>query len=191
MLEAIYVAAQILADIGSLRILSIWGLSIDGGTLIYPFTFTLRDLIHKNKGKKQAQDIIILAAIINVLMVLLFWIIAILPPDLSMGEQIEFAILAGSWRIVLASIIAEVFSQLTDTEVYAWFVTKITDKKQYLRVLISNAFSIPIDSIIFCWIAFGGIMPSATVWSIVITNILVKFLVTLISLPSIYIVEGK
>ena len=37
-----YVAAQILADIASLRILFIAGFSIDAGTLVYPLTSAAR-----------------------------------------------------------------------------------------------------------------------------------------------------
>ena len=37
---ASYFLAQILADIGSLKIASIGKMSFDAGTLIYPFTFT-------------------------------------------------------------------------------------------------------------------------------------------------------
>ena len=48
---AAYVAAQILADIGSLKIAWVAGFSIDGGTFIYPLTFTLRDMVHKSLGR--------------------------------------------------------------------------------------------------------------------------------------------
>lgn len=192
MLEALYVAAQILSDIGSLRILNIMGFSIDGGTFIYPITFTLRDLIHKKFGKAQAQRIVWLAALINIVMACFFWLIAILPADVIIGKQLEFGlVLMPAFRIVLASIIAEVASELIDTEVYHWFVNKITHKKQWLRVLVSNLVSIPLDSIIFCLIAFYDLMPIEIVVSIIITNIVIKFLVTLISLPSIYLVKSK
>ena len=49
-----YVAAQMMADIASLRIITIAGYAVDAGTLIYPFTFTLRDLVHKIAGKEAA-----------------------------------------------------------------------------------------------------------------------------------------
>lgn len=189
MIESLYIAAQILSDIGSLRILSIFGMSIDGGTFIYPITFTLRDLIHKKYGKKAAKRIILLAAIINIVMVLFFWFVSILPPDLSVGTQLEFNILVSSWRIVMASIVAEIISELVDTEVYHWFVEKITKNKQWLRVIVSNFVSIPIDSIIFCMLAFYGTMPLSVVVSIVITNIIVKSIVTIVSMPSIYLVK--
>ena len=64
-----------------------------------------------------------------------------------------------------------------------------------VRVLTSNAVSVPLDSIAFAWGAFGGLLPAAVVWSIVRSNVLVKGATTLLSLPLIYAVpdrrEGK
>jgi hypothetical protein len=50
-----YIAAQMLADIASLKIGLIFNLAVDMGTFIYPITFTLRDLVHKQLGKKNAR----------------------------------------------------------------------------------------------------------------------------------------
>ena len=91
----------------------------------------------------------------------------------------------------MASILAEVIAELTDTEVYRIWVERITKRYQWARVLTSNAISVPIDSILFSWVAFGGILPNAVVWSIVLANILVKGAVTILSLPLIYIVPEK
>jgi uncharacterized PurR-regulated membrane protein YhhQ (DUF165 family) len=58
-------------------------------------------------------------------------------------------------------------------------------------VLISNAVSIPIDSLIFCWGAFGLMLPNSVVWSIFFANVIVKGLVTVVSLPAVYLVKEK
>jgi hypothetical protein len=189
---AAYVAAQILSDIGSLKIAMVAGFSIDAGTFIYPITFTIRDLVHKRLGKQAARTVILLAAGINLFMALYFQLIARLPqdPDWAQGQAFE-AILGPVWRIVIASILAEIVSELLDTEVYHWWVTKISRRRQWMRVLASNGVSIPVDSLIFCWIAFGGALPNTVVWSIFAANVIVKGLVTLISLPGIYLVKEK
>ncbi len=189
---AAYVAAQILADIGSLKIALVGGFSIDGGTFIYPLTFTLRDMVHKQLGRRAARTIIIAAAGINLLMAGYFAFLSALPPDPSWALQEAFAgVLTPVWRIVIASIAAEVFSELLDTEVYHLWITRITRRYQWARVLISNSFSIPVDSLIFCWGAFGGVLPAVIVWSIFWANVLIKGITTLIGLPAIYLVKGE
>jgi len=190
--SAAYIAFQMMADIASLRIVMFAGFSIDAGTFVYPFTFTLRDLVHKTAGIKAARSLIIAAAVLNLVMAGLFWLTSILPPDMAVGPQDEFGrVLSPVWRIVFASIVAEVVAELIDTEGYRIWVEKVTRRYQWARVLVSNAVSIPVDSLIFVWIAFGGVMPVAVVWSIFTANVIIKGLTTLISLPGIYLVREK
>jgi uncharacterized integral membrane protein (TIGR00697 family) len=189
---AAYIAAQMLSDVMSLKIALVAGFSIDAGTFVYPFTFTLRDLVHKLLGRPTARTVIVAAGVINLAMAALFAFAAWLPPDPSAGPQTAFGqVLSPVWRIVIASIAAEVASELIDTEAYHLWVTRITRRFQWARVLVSNAFSVPLDSLIFCWGAFGGALPTATVWSIFWANVLVKGLVTVLSVPGIYLVPER
>lgn len=195
-----YIGAQMLSDIGSLKIASLGGWAVDAGTFVYPVTFTIRDMIHKRLGKRAARTTILLAAAVNVLMALYFWLISMLPPDAawslwegaSVSSNEAFShILAPAWTIVIASILAEVVSELVDTEVYHLWTTRVTTRFQWLRVLVSNAASVPLDSLVFSWLAFGlGFgMPAAEVWQIFWFNVILKGIVTLVSLPAIYLVK--
>lgn len=189
-LTSLYVAAQMLADVGSLKIALVAGFSIDAGTFVYPFTFTLRDLVHKRLGVGAARLAILLAGAINLVMAGYLAFSAWLPSDPTWGLGREFSgVLGPVWRIVLASIVAEVVAELADTEIYRLWVTRVTRRLQALRVLSSNALSVPLDSLIFCWGAFGGQLPAATVWSIFAANLILKGAVTVASLPAIYLVR--
>ncbi len=186
---AAYVAAQMMADVLSLKIAWVAGFSVDAGTLVYPFTFTLRDMVHKLLGRAAARAVILAAGAINLVMAALFSFAAWLPADPAWPLQREFAaVLTPVWRIVVASITAELISEFTDTEVYHLWITRVTRRFQWARVLVSNSFSVPLDSLIFSWGAFGGRYASATVWSIFLSNVIVKGIVTLASLPGIYMV---
>lgn len=187
-----YVAAQMLSDITSLKIGIVMGLAVDMGTFIYPITFTLRDMAHKVIGKSNTQSLVITAGVINLLMaVYLLWVASV-PSDPSWGLGEEFsAIFTPVWRIVLASIAAEIISELTDTEIYHWIVTKVTRRYQWLRVLVSNSISIPIDNLIFAIGAFGGVLPWEVVGQIFLFNLIIKYGMTLLSLPLIYLVPDR
>ena len=155
--SAAYIGFQMMADIASLRIVMVAGFSIDAGTFVYPFTFTLRDLVHKTAGIKAARTLIFAAAVLNLVMAGLFWLASILPADLAVGPQEAFGtVLSPVWRIVFASVAAEVIAELIDTEGYRLWVEKVTRRYQWARVLVSNSLSIPVDSLIFVWIAFRG-----------------------------------
>lgn len=206
LVTAAYIAAQMLSDIMSLKIVPFLGFSMDAGTLIYPLTFTLRDLVHKVTGRRGARTVIVAAAVINLVMAGLFWLVSRFPYDTSayIGPPPDWdGVLSPVWRIVVASIIAEVAAELTDTEIYHLWVTRVTRRFQWMRVLLSNAVSIPLDSLIFCWGAFGDLralgiagpfgegLSAAAVWSIFWANVLLKGTVTLVSLPTIYLVRRE
>lgn len=189
---AAYIACQMLSDISSLKIGVVFGLAVDMGTFIYPATFTLRDLVHKTLGKRNAQLLIFSAGVINLVMAAYLMWTARIPGDPAWGLEKEFsAILAPVWRIVLASIVAEVISELVDTEIYHIFITRITKRFQWIRVLISNSLSIPVDTFIFSVGAFGWNLPWNVVGQIFLFNLAVKMAMTLISLPLIYAVPEQ
>ncbi len=202
---AAYAAAQMLSDITSVKVGEVAGLAVDMGTFIYPITFTLRDLVHKVLGKRNAQVLIITAAVVNLLMVIYTSWTASVPSDPGADPDGSFSaayslVWGPLWRITLASIVAEVVSELADTEVYHWFVTKVTRDRQWLRVLLSNGVSVPLDNAIFAVGAFGALpgledhfltAPWSTVWEIFVFNLIVKFAVTLVSMPLIYLAPGR
>ena len=83
-----------------------------------------------------------------VFMAAFFAFSAWLPGDPSWGLAGEFSrVLGPVWRIVIASITAEIAAEMVDTEVYHLWVTRITRHYQWARVLVSNAFSVPLDSL--------------------------------------------
>ncbi len=187
---AVYAATQLLADIASLKIGVVFGLAVDMGTFIYPITFTLRDLAHKVLGRRNARVLIVAAALINLAAVLYLIAAAAVPSDEGWGLGAEYsAIFTPIWRIVIFSIVAQIVSQLVNTEIYHWFVTRITRRHQWLRVLTSNTVSIPIDNLIFCIGAFAWAMPWSTVWDIFLFNLIVKYGVMLFSIPLIYMTK--
>lgn len=184
---AIYAATQLLADMASLKIGVVFGLAVDMGTFIYPVTFTLRDLAHKVLGRHNARVLIVASALINLAAVCYLIAAAAAPSDEGWGLGAAYAaIFTPVWRIVLSSIIAQIVSQLVNTEVYHWFVTRVTRRYQWLRVLTSNSVSIPLDNLIFVVGAFGWAMPWSTVWDIFLFNLIVKYVVMCVSIPLIY-----
>lgn len=189
---AAYIAAQMLADVASLKIGVVAGLAVDMGTFIYPLTFTLRDVVHKTLGRRHARLLILTAGAINLAMAgYLLWAASV-PGDPAWGLAEEFrAVLAPVWRIVAASIAAEVASELLDTELYHWFVTRITRRFQWARVLVSNSLSVPVDNLVFAVGAFGWTLPWAVVGQIFLINLLVKYAVTVVSIPLIYLAPER
>ncbi|HET6775251.1 MAG TPA: queuosine precursor transporter [Acidimicrobiales bacterium] len=192
-----YVGAQVIANVTSVKIGSTFDRAVDMGTFVYPITFTLRDVVHKTLGKRLARTVVLTAAGVNLfLAVYLQWVVSV-RPDASYALNDEFeAVLGPLWRIVVASIVAQVISELVDGEVYHWFVRRVTTRFQWARVAVSNAVSVPLDNAIFAVGAFGALpfladdaltLPWPAVWDIFVVNLAVKGAVSALSLPLIYL----
>lgn len=187
MLPSLYVTITILSNISSLRIITVLGASMDAGTLLYPFSFTMRDLIHRALGTMAARLTILLATVLNTLAFVVFWIVSNVPPDPQVGEQTEFGnVLLPGARIVLGSTIGMCVSELIDTEIYNAVRRRLGERHLWARVAVSNAFSIPIDSFIMVFIAFAGTMPLSVLIEITGVNIIIKYIVSAFSLFWIY-----
>ena len=200
-LVGLYVMCQAIADVGATKLVEIGGVVMPGGTFIFALTFTLRDMIHKRLGKDWARAAIVAAAGMNIILALYMAAIGRLPsPDLfALGDALG-AIFAIVPAITIGSIAAEFASEMTDTEVYHFWKTRFPRAPQWSRVLVSNASSLPIDSIIFTLLAFVVLPPvfgaeampfGVAVARLASGQILYKAAVTLISLPLIYTIPDR
>jgi hypothetical protein len=107
-------------------------------------------------------------------------------PDPAWTYQAAYEqILLPVGRIVLASIIAQIISELVDTEIFSWLYKKTGE---LTAVFFSNLVGLLIDSVIFSFIAFLGSLPFSTVMQIMLTNILIKLVISFISAPAIKLV---
>ena len=137
-------------DLGAFGMLS-------AGTLTFGATFTLRDLAHQSSdraglGRTPVFAMIGVAAIANVAVA---------------------AIIGIPGRFLVASFGAILLSEGVDTEIYH----ALRSRSWLVRVLSSNAVSVPLDSITFTVVAFAGEVGYgvSTMAQIVEADLLFKF----------------
>ena len=185
-----YISLIIFSNLGSLRILNIAGLSVDGGALLYPFTFTMRDLLHNKTGAQITRFTIWLAAGINILLFAFVWMVGALPADPTVGAQAEYSlVLAPGLRLVAASVVAMTIAELIDTVVYSAVRRKYGTRKQWLRVILSNTISVPIDTAVFLLIAYTGLYDFSVLVGMFLSNLIIKYVVSLLSFGGVYLVK--
>ncbi|MCX6669508.1 MAG: VUT family protein [Methanothrix sp.] len=204
-----YLFFSLAGNIAATKVTYFGGLVMDAG-FIYSLTFTWRDLIHKQLGRRAAVTTIWLAAALNLLAALYFQLVVLLPAQTDWannGGQAAWTFLFGildtsgtGWqslfslqmRIVLGSILTALLAELIDTKVYhLWIRGRTGTWPQWTRVFASNAVSIPVDSVLFPLIAFTGIVGMDALLQMFWTNIMVKAMVTLLVFWTIYLVPEK
>ena len=198
-LVGLYVICQAIADVGATKIVQVGNITMPAGTFIFALTFTVRDMIHKRLGKAWARTAIFAAGAFNVLQAVYLALMGLMPSPVFFG-------LGDAWNSIFAlvpaitagSIVAEVLSEWIDTEIYQ-VVKARTAWPQWTRVLLSNAVSLPLDSFVFGMLAFvvlppilgGHAMPFAAAMGVAFGQVVFKAVVTVVSLPGIYLVKDE
>ncbi len=194
MLVGIYIMLQLVADVTVFKMVTLFGISLPAGSLLYAVTFTWRDLIHKRLGRGWAMAAILTAAVANVAMAIFFIISIKLPNAGFFGAEASDAfdmVLGIVPRVVVASLISEVISELTDTEIYHRVEHKFTGRWQFMRVVLSNMVSAPMDAVVFGMLAFYGTMPMSALISILWGGTLFKWFIGYAVIPLIYLSKDQ
>lgn len=150
-----YILAILLANIFATQIINFGGITFSIGTLFFGLVFTLRDYLHIQLGRHKTYYVIFLAVGINALFSLV-------------GTF--------SLRVLLASALAMLISEVIDTEIFH----KLKEKSFVLRVITSNSVSIITDTVLFLIIAFYGVFPNELLLSLLIGNIVIKYITSLV-----------
>lgn len=182
-----YAIIAVASDIFANKMLNIGGLTLAGGILLIPFSFTIRDLMHRLVGYETAKKIVWSTAIVNLVIAVLLIVLDLLPAAIPGVDESWHALMGSSWRIILASFIAQLVADLSDTYVFEGFTRKFGDKKTWLRVAGSNLVSVAFDTILFSMIAFLGVLPIEVIWASIFSSFLVKYVISVLATPLAYL----
>lgn len=182
-----YAIIAVASDIFANKMVMVAGLTLAGGTMLIPFSFTIRDLMHRVLGYENTKKVVWATAILNLIVAALMIVLDMLPAAIPGMQESWHAVMGASWRVIVASFIAQLLSDLADTYVFEGFTRKLGDKHTWLRVAVSNLVSVPLDTVLFSVIAFAGVLP----WGVVVANIVcqtaVKYVISVAATPIAYL----
>lgn len=188
-LNALFVGLLVISNIISVKLFDLGGLVIlPVAAIVYVLTYPLTDVIGEVYGKDTARKTVN-AGFITLLFVSVFIYIAIkLPPAAYFSYQSEFeTILGGSFRIIIASLVAYVISQNLDVNIFHKLKEKHGSKKLWIRNNSSTMISQLVDTTIFITIAFYGVMPLNVLLGLIVTQYLFKLVVSILDTPLVYL----
>jgi uncharacterized integral membrane protein (TIGR00697 family) len=179
-----FTAVILLANWFDPRLVKVFGLTTDAGTLIFPLTFLLSDLITEVYGYKHARRAIWCGFLFNIVFILYGQLVIHLPnPDFPTHNAMFDAMLALNFRIIVASITSYLISEPLNSLVMAKLKIKTHGRYLGLRFLSSTVVASGVDSFVFSVIAFYGVMSNHHLLQLILTMWLIKVAIELIGLP--------
>lgn len=181
------VLSSIIVNIQTVKMANLFGMTLVLGTISYSSLYLSTDLISEVYGKQSAK-IAVWLGFISIILTTIFMQFTLwmepAPEDFANDAMhIIFGLLP---RITLASITAYVCSQHIDVNLFHFWKRITKGKYLWLRNNGSTIISQLIDSIIFFHIAYFGVVPYNTVWTLVFSTYIFKLGIALIDTGFIY-----
>ena len=187
LLTAAFAVILVLSNIASTKIAILNGMSFDGGLILFPLAYIFGDILTEVYGYARTRRVIWIGFAMNLLMVLTFWLVGMLPADPIWGLQDSYnAILGVVPRIVLGSLAAYLLGEFMNSYVLAKLKVKMDGKRFWFRAIGSTFVGQFFDTTVFLLIAFAGILPWSLLWTIWLTNYVFKILLAVVLLPVTY-----
>lgn len=179
-----YSMVIVLANWFDPRLINIFGLTTDAGTLVFPLTFLLSDLITEVYGYKYARRAIWCGFLFNAFYLVYGQLVVHLPsPDFQTNNAMFDSLVAINARIVLASGISYLCSEPLNSYVMAKSKIQLHGRYMACRFVISTLFASFVDSFIFSMIAFYGTMNNHNLFTLIVTMWFIKVLIEITGLP--------
>lgn len=187
----VFVGLLLISNIGAVKLISFGPIITDGGAFLFPLVYIVGDILSEVYGFRAARKAIFTGFAMSVLAAITFWVVQISPAADGWENQEAFeAVLGFVPRIVLASIAGYLVGQLLN----AWVLVKIKERTKekalWLRLIGSTAVGELADTIVFCTIAFYGVITGAEFLVYVAFGYAYKTLLEVILLPVTYPVIG-
>lgn len=187
-----YCTVLLLANWFDVRLVQLFSIDTDAGTLIFPLSFLLSDLITEVYGYQQARRAIWCGLLFNMLFILYGQVVIHLPsPQNALLDNRAFdAMMALNTRIILASIIsylcAEPLNALTMAKLKMYF----SGRKLALRFVASTCIASAADTTLFVTLAFYGLLSQTTLLQLMLTMWCLKVFIEVMLLPlSLYLTQ--
>ena len=186
-LLALFVALLLISNIAATKLLAIGPFIMDGGAILFPLTYIIGDVLAEVYGLKAAKRAIFTAFGVSALAALTFLAVQYLPGAPEYTNQAAFEVVLGFVpQIVIASLAAFLAGQFINAYVLIKIKEKWGEKHLWARLIGSTIAGQFVDTIIFCTIAFYGVITGWSFINYVLVGVAYKVAMEIILLPVTY-----
>lgn len=189
-ISALMVSCYLTSNIMAVKLIDIGGItSFDAGTITFPLAYMLGDVLTEIWGFKTSRKVIFLTFFCNIFLITFTFIGVYLPTPDYMAEidAAYAAIFTYTPRILIASLIAFIFGEISNAWVMERIKIRTNGKYLFVRTILSSAVGYALDTTIFVVIGYMGSVPFQDIISMITVQYLIKMLIeTICSTPLAY-----
>ncbi|WP_274475059.1 queuosine precursor transporter [Mangrovimonas aestuarii] len=163
---------------------------ISVGILPYPLTFLITDLISEIYGKKRANQIVVAGIFASVFSMLIVYVSNAVPATSwsPVGNKLFTTVFGSTAIAVLASMMAYLFAQFIDIQIYHFWKRLTQGKHLWIRNNFSTFLSQFVDTftVLLLLCSFGKIEWSRFI-GLLISGFLFKVMIAVLDTPFLYL----
>ena len=194
LIMALFVAVLLISEVAAAKIVRLGGLSVTGGTIIFPISYIFGDILTEVYGYRRSRVVIWTGFAAAALMSLTFWIVGLLPPDpfwAQRGGQAAWNLILGiTPRIVAGSLVAFFAGEFLNSYVLAKMKLWTDGRWLWTRTVGSTVVGEAVDTAVFVLVAFAGVLPAGLLQAVILSNYVVKVAFEVVLTPATYAVVG-
>ena len=184
---ALFVAVLLISNIGATKLISAGPLITDGGAFLFPLAYIIGDVLSEVYGWRAARRAILIGFGMSILAAFTLYLVQISPAAPGYENQAAFeAVLGFVPRIVLASVLGYLVGQLLNAYVLVRIKERTRERHLWARLIGSTAVGELADTLVFCTIAFYGVITGDEFVNYVLVGYLYKTLLEVVLLPITY-----
>ncbi len=187
----LFAACLLVSNILASKIMMVGPWSAPAGVLVFPLAYIINDVIAEVWGYRKARLIIWAGFGVNLLAVLFFSLGILATPAPFYGSQEAFSTVLGNTpRIVAASLLAYLVGSFLNAYIMSRFKVLTRGKGFSIRAVVSTLVGEGADSLIFITVAFAGIFPAGVLFTMVLTQAIIKTVYEIAVLPlTVWVVQ--
>jgi uncharacterized integral membrane protein (TIGR00697 family) len=165
---ALFVTCLLTANTIAAKLVTIGGLTLTAGIVIFPISYVLGDVLTEVWGYAATRRVIWLGFACNALLVAAVWLGGELPAaPFWKGQPAYEEILGHAPRILLASFVAYLVGEFANAFVLARLKIATGGRWLWIRTIGSTVVGQGLDSVVFVTLAFAGSVPAVALAGIV------------------------
>jgi|TARA_B100000029_G_scaffold439707_2_gene456447 uncharacterized integral membrane protein (TIGR00697 family) len=187
-----FVTCLVVSNIIAVKLIDISGYILTGAIVIFPVTYIIGDILTEVYGYSKARQVIWLGFIANSFAVCVFAIVGMLPAAEIWNDQKAYDTIFGATpRILIASMAAYLVGEFANSYVLAKLKILTHGRFLWVRTIGSTLVGQSLDSIIFIFIAFSGILQIESLLMATVVTIIAKSGYEALATPITYIVVNR
>ena len=183
-ISMVFITCLLTSNLAAIKICEFWGMSLPCGILLFPLLYVLNDVLTEVYGFTAGRKVVWTALACNLAMSSYLYIATQFKPSSHSNNFQAFEIVFSlSPKIFFASMVSYLIGELVNAVIISRLKIKFKGRMFAIRAIFSTGVGALVESVIFCAIAFTGVLPVFEIYKMALILTVIKIVYEISVIP--------